>query len=447
MTAAGVRNLWRALVIVGLSVLAMSPGAQATQDSIEPARTHSLTVRTVPASAEVTVTASSGTIQAGRSPLTVTAAEGEVTLTIRHPGYEQRTEQLVLDGPTTVTRWLDPAGQLLRKRYEVQTGSNPKQVAFTPNGKQLWVPLLGSRGVQVFDTASGAKLATIPLGATGGAVEVIFTKDGGRAYVSQMETASVYEIDTATRKVLRRLVTGGSWTKVLLLSADEQTLWAANWVSDDISEFDLKTGVVKRRIRTVDTPRGLALDPSGAALWVAGFDGGELARIDLASGTQAIVQRTGGAMRHLVVHPGSSRLYADDMGRDNVFVTDLSSPLQRPISLAKTDSHPNTLDVSPDGAVLFVSNRGANNPKGYGNPGPEWGTVIVFDSATGRRLDTIVAGNQTTGLDVSDNGRLLAYTDFLDNRLAVYEIPATELLINGNGGRSAAAQRELVKKR
>jgi DNA-binding beta-propeller fold protein YncE len=71
--------------------------------------------------------------------------------------------------------------------------------------------------------------------------------------------------------------------------------------------------------------------------------------------------------------------------------------------------------------------------------------VLVLDTTTGRRLDAVVAGNQTTGLDVSPDGRLLAYTDFLDNRLVVMAVPPTATFTAGSGGRSERARIELVK--
>jgi DNA-binding beta-propeller fold protein YncE len=402
-------------------------------------------VVTEPAGAAVVVTAADGLTRTGRAPWSGDLPTGPMTLVITAPGRVTRAERLDLRAPAEINRRLDPAGQLLATRFLARTGSNPKQVAFTPDGRQLWVPLLGSRGVEVFDAGTGARLGLVTLGTSGGGVEVVFRADGTRAYVSQMETASVYEIDTATRRVLRRLPTGGNWTKVVALSADESTLWAANWVSDDISEIDLATGRLRRRIPTVRTPRGLAVDPSGSSLWVAGFEHGELSRIELSSGAHTPVVRTGGAMRHVVIDASRARLYADDMGTDTVFRADLAAEPPIAPAFTRTDSHPNTIDLSPDGRLLFVSNRGRNNPSGYGNPGPEWGTVIVFDAETGRRLDTVVAGNQTTGLDVSPDGRLLAFTDFLDNRLVVMEIPPTEVLTGGAGGRSAAALAERRK--
>lgn len=339
------------------------------------------------------------------------------------------------------TRFKDPAGQLVRSVNRYATGRAPKQVAFTPDGKELWVTLLGGDGVAVHHAVSGAKLAGIRLGRHGGAVEVIFTRDGKTAYVSQMETGTVWQVDAASRRVRRSLEVQGNWTKVLSLSPDERTLYAANWISHDVSVIDLPSWRVRKVIPTVHTPRGLYPSPDGRSLYVAGYDNGELARIDLRSGNQKLLLRTGGAMRHLV--GDGRRLYASDMGTASVYVVDLASAKVR--RLAKVDDHPNTIDLSPDGKVLYVSCRGRNNPKSYYIPGPEWGSVVVLDARTGRPLDAIVAGNQTTGLDISEYGDLLAISDFLDNRIRVYTVPPYEKLSRGNGGFWSRHRTELTK--
>ncbi|GAA1573291.1 hypothetical protein GCM10009789_28510 [Kribbella sancticallisti] len=195
------------------------------------------------------------------------------------------------------TRFKDPVGQLVRSVNRYTTGRAPKQVAFTPDGKELWVTLLGGDGVAVHNAVSGAKLADIRLGRHGGAVEVIFTRDGKTAYVSQMETGTVWQVDVASRRVRRSVDAEGNWTKVLSLSPDERTLYAANWISHDVSVIDLPSWRVRKVIPTVHTPRGLYPSPDGRSLYVAGYDNGELARIDLRSGMQKLLLRTGGAMR------------------------------------------------------------------------------------------------------------------------------------------------------
>ena len=80
--------------------------------------------------------------------------------------------------------------------------------------------------------------------------------------------------------------------------------------------------------------------------------------------------------------------------------------------------HPNTIDLTPDGQVLLVSNRGRNGPGGYLTVGKQRGSVLAIDTADGRVLDAIAGGMQCTALDVSDDGSLLVFSDFPGRRAA-----------------------------
>ena len=71
--------------------------------------------------------------------------------------------------------------------------------------------------------------------------------------------------------------------------------------------------------------------------------------------------------------------------------------------------------------------------------------VLLIDTETGDMLDAIIGGNQTTGLEVSDDGTLLAFSDLLDDRVAVYSVPTTEELLGGGGGRYQDHLTELAK--
>jgi DNA-binding beta-propeller fold protein YncE len=391
-------------------------------------------------SATLTVADAGGTIHDAPGSFAGPAA-GPVELSVSAAGYETESISLGAD-ETGFAFWLDPAGQVLDKTLEFGTGDAPKQVAFRPGRDELWVTLLGGAGFEVYDPATGDQIAAVDL-PQAGSVEVIFNRSGSLAYISQMETASVYEVDAESKEVLRVMPTTGVWTKVMVLSPDEQTLWASNWVSNDVSEFDLETGEVRRKLRTVTTPRGLYVTPDAAKLYVAGFASGEIQVFDLATGSGTVLYRSGGAMRHLVGSPDGSLVYASDMARDRILIVDTVTDAVT--ELATVDRLPNTIDVSPDGRVLYVSNRGRNNPQTYYIPGPEWGTVMALDTATGVYLDAIVGGNQTTGLDVSPDGTRFAYSDFLDDRVVVYQIPSFDELSAGRGGRWVAHLAEKVK--
>jgi YVTN family beta-propeller protein len=258
------------------------------------------------------------------------------------------------------------------------------------------------------------------------------------------QTSRVFEIDVATHEVLRTFDTKSTMTKVIALSPDEKTLYAANWAGNDVSLIDLATGRVRKRIAVAKTPRGLWPTGDGKSLYVASFGTGELQRVDLATSKVTTLFKSGGAMRHLVADEKAGRLYASDMAKNTIWLLDMKT--DKVTKLASTDQKPNTIDLSPDGKVLFVSNRGANNPKSYYIAGYEWGTVLLLDAATGKPLDAIVGGNQCTALDVSEDGKLLVFSDFLDDRLRVYSVPAYSVLAAGNGGRYEAHFADLKKK-
>ncbi len=380
----------------------------------------------------------------GPEPIAVEIPAEVVEVKVSADGYQTYEGEITLgndSSPTEAVIWLDRPGQLVHKLFEVEVGGAPKGVAFTRDGSEVWTTLLNGNGVEVIDVATGRIEAAIDLGT--GAVEVIFNRAGDTAYVSQMQTNSVFEIDVATRSVRRQFDTKGAWTKVIALSPDETTLYASNWIDNNVSEIDLATGEVTQLFPTVRTPRGLYPTPDGRRLYVAGFATGELQLVELATGDSEVLQRTGGSMRHLVGSPDGEVLYASDMTKDTVFAVDTVT--NQVTELAVTDRKPNTIDLSPDGRVLFVSNRGRNNPESYYLPGPEWGSVLLIDTRTGAMLDAIVGGNQTTGLELSDDGTMLAFSDLLDNRVVVYSVPPTEELLAGDGGRFEEHLAELEK--
>ena len=216
---------------------------------------------------ELTIVPDPGTIELegpdGRPVTVMTPFSGELAVPVEVraalDGYNQLTEQLTGTTDATVTLFLDPAGQLVHQLAEWSTGGAPKQVAFTPDGSQIWVTLLDGTGLEVYDAATGGLIEAVDL-PDAGSVEVIFNRAGSLAYVSQMETASVFEIDVATRRVLRRLPAGGVWTKVMVLSPDEQTLYVSNWVSNNVGEIDLTTGEVRRRIHALSFRIALTRD-------------------------------------------------------------------------------------------------------------------------------------------------------------------------------------------
>ncbi len=402
-----------------------------------------VSIKAQPASARIALLRDGSVIASGTGSCTATLPAGPLRVRVTAKGRNDRTYETLVERPLSLEVSLDPAGQVVHGIGTIACAGAPKGVALTPDGREAWTTILnGPPSIEIFDPRTRRRLGGIDLG-THGAVEIVFSHDGSRAYASQMETARVFEIDVEKRRVLRALDTESAWTKVVALSPDGKTLYAANWSGDDVSEIDLASGQLTRRIPVADTPRGLWPAADGATLWVASFGTGALERVDLATGRVRRVFSSGGALRHMVADERRGLLFTSDMAKDCVWVTDMKTNKTK--RFATVGHKPNTIDLSPDGRVLFVSNRGANNPVSYYLPGPEWGSVMLLDAATAKPLDGIVGGNQCTALDVSDDGSLLVFSDFLDNRLRVYEVPGFDVLAKGGGGRYPRLARDVRK--
>jgi DNA-binding beta-propeller fold protein YncE len=166
-----------------------------------------LEIASKPVGAQLTITLQDKNTLTGTTPFSAQVLGGNITISLAKAGYNTTVRELALDGPQSMTVWLDPKGLLYQSLVRFKCGPNPKQLVFSPDGKELWVSLLAGHGIEVFDPTTGTKLDQVQLGKYG-SVEMVFNRAGTRLYVSQMETASVYELDPATRKVLRVFKTG-----------------------------------------------------------------------------------------------------------------------------------------------------------------------------------------------------------------------------------------------
>jgi hypothetical protein len=134
---------------------AADPAAAAADAERRPEeRSWRLRVITHPPGARLSIRTAAGATRSARTPFRGTLAGGELELTAARNGYNRLVQRVSLDRHRSLDLWLDPEGLLHHKLGELRSGSNAKQVAFSPDGRELWVSLLGGRGVEVFDATS-----------------------------------------------------------------------------------------------------------------------------------------------------------------------------------------------------------------------------------------------------------------------------------------------------
>ncbi|MBN1241089.1 MAG: beta-propeller fold lactonase family protein [Spirochaetales bacterium] len=372
-------------------------------------------------------------------PAALELAHGSHVLELRAPDRPPQAVAIVIDGPRDfLFRHLpslpEAPGLVLEQLGVARTGRQPKSVVFSPDSRLFVVNLLDDGGFQVFDAATLAELDFVkPEGfaASKGFVEGIFVEgsfvaEPGEYWVSQMTTGTVFrrdvaELGTGTPGTVDAYPTGGSWSKVIAYSPALDLVAVSNWLSNDVTLLERETGAPAGRIGPVPVPRGLAFSPDGELLYVTSYDAGLFLKYRVADGKElARIALPGANMRHVVLAPDAGTAWVSDMGLNAVYEVELAA--FRVVSTLKTSINPNTIDLTPDGGWLFASTRGPNNPESYLLRSLKPGKLEVFDLATKTRVISMEGGTQPTGLDVSPDGTLLAFTNFQDDTVELYRI-------------------------
>jgi YVTN family beta-propeller protein len=142
----------------------------------------------------------------------------------------------------------------------------PVNLAFTPDGREVFVACESSGTVVVVDAETRQRTAEIVVG--GHTHDVAMSPDGRQAYVSNRLDDSVSVIDVATKKVTRTIPAGDE-PHGLLTDRSGETLFVANTAGDSISVIDVASGEERRRLPASRSPWSVALSPDGESLLVS----------------------------------------------------------------------------------------------------------------------------------------------------------------------------------
>ena len=302
-------------------------------------------------------------------------------------------------------------------------GSQPKQVIFSPDDKFIYIPLLDDTGFQVFSMEDMKIVDFVnppdPKHRKG-YPEGLFVKNTGSFYISQM-SGNVYEYGYPELVYRRTVPTGGLWSKFITYSSAMNCLAVSNWSSNNVSIIDSVTGKLLRLIKTPASPRGLAFSSDDRYFYITSFDGGKIMKVDTGKwAVSGTIYVANAAMRHIVIAGGDREAFVSDMYHAKIY--DVNLEKFNIVKSYSVDYNPNTIDLTPDGKYLFVSSRGPNNAESYLKRSPRNGMISVIDVVNSKKLSAFEGGRQPTGLDVSNNGKYLCFSNFQDNNIEIYWI-------------------------
>ncbi|MCP4453426.1 MAG: beta-propeller fold lactonase family protein [Planctomycetes bacterium] len=154
---------------------------------------------------------------------------------------------------------------LAPKQERVIQYKTPLNMAFSPNGRELYVAGEASSTVMVVDTKTRQKIDEIVVGHH--ATDVCFAPDGGRAYVSNRLDDTVSVIDVRSRKMVATIPVGDEPHGVLT-DASGKNLYVLNTSEDNISVIDTETLTEHRRLSASRRPWSLSRSPDGESIYV-----------------------------------------------------------------------------------------------------------------------------------------------------------------------------------
>jgi len=354
--------------------------------------------------------------------------KGSFKIKITAKGYQDKEFDFTLSKNTLLEEKLEKNENFMTLLSEVKTGRQPKSVRFTPDGKYILAPLLDDNGMDIISVETGKVFKRIvfpkELALKKGFVETAVSVRNNEIWLAQMHAELVHVISLDTFEVKKSIPTQGIYSKVILFSKDESTAFISNWDSRDITVIDALNYKVIRKIPVYGIPRGMVMSPDGKYLYAALFNKPKVIKIDLKTNKIVLSIPCGNAMRHLVPDYSKGVFFASSMGNGKIYI--ISFENDKILKEKLVDDKLNTIDLSPDGKTLFVSSRGPNNKKTYLMKGPEFGKVFVLDAQTLEITSWLWGRNQPTGLAVSPDGSLLAFSDFLDKNIEIYRINGTK---------------------
>lgn len=267
-----------------------------------------------------------------------------------------------------------------------KVGEHIDDIVTSPDGAVLYVVRQDTRDVAAVDAVSGAVRWTVPL--TGLPHHIARSGDGSRLYVAVFNEVEDNVIDTGTRSVIARPVTGFGSHGVAFSPSGGHVL-VGSLVFDQLAMVSTDDWTVDRALNFDQAVRPFCLTADESVLYVQlsrkhGFlavdprTGATLADVQLPGELKAEATFPHTADHGLELAPDGSRLLA--AATTSGFVAVFDVPGHRLLGTIETGREPGWITFGADPGRCYVSNRGED-------------TVSVLDLATLSEAGRIPVGH------------------------------------------------------
>lgn len=271
------------------------------------------------------------------------------------------------------------------------TGQGPHEVVVSADGRTAVVTDYGAQipgqSLTVIDVMGKTVRKTIPLGEYRRPHGIVFLPGDTLVAVTSETHRAVLTVDLRSGAIVRVAMTNQAGSHMVGVTADGRRGYTGDIGSNTVTELDLMSGAVLRRIDVPAQPEAVNVTSDGREVWVGSNATGKVSAIDLSSG--AVTTAAEGfswPYRVLFTPDHASVLLPDYRGNTLRFVDRASKRELSRLTLDGAGPQGITLGAGARHAFLSLSNEGR---------------VAIIDLATRAVVGHVAAGATPDGVAYS----------------------------------------------
>ncbi len=246
----------------------------------------------------------------------------------------------------------------------------PHNIALSPDKKYFYVNLIASGYIEKYSTETYKKLGELRVGSSPS--QIILTKNGENLFVSNFNTNEkfIFMVNTKNMTVIRTIEEVGRGSHSLVLSQDEKFLYSANAYGDEISEIDLTTFEVTRRLSIIPNsplaPNGVAtvepyhliLSKNGRTIYVSCRKHSEVRVIDIPKWQVIDSIKVGNRPLIIAFTPNEDEIWVPNQADNSLSIINiLNSKVTQTISGFKSQPHAIAFNQNSSKAYVTCENQ------------------------------------------------------------------------------------------
>jgi len=274
-------------------------------------------------------------------------------------------------------------------KFTRATGKGPHELAMSSDGLTAVVTnYTGGNSLTVFDVRQAKEIKTIDLPQYPRPHGILFLKDQRSVAVSSEGSGNVVIVDIISGQINKVIATHQKGSHMVAMPDSSERVYTTNMDSNTVSELDVETGALLRKISTPNTPEAITVNKDGTELWVGSNDDGFVSIYSLVN-SRLIKQFKGFSFPYRVLLTQDEKFAViPDYKGNTLDIFDVKNKKKLHQIKFGFRTIPNGVVYHPNDRTLFMSAYGKDK-------------VIVIDIPSGEILFKLPTGDGPDGIGYS----------------------------------------------